>query len=103
MLHHDYGQLAPLPGGHELVEDEIHPPSKQRPAAAPRHDRRLSPTIERCHRQVVVAIFKIEDGTLTLAGSDTSEPPESFADGSTSYVVKKVQRKEKNGEPPAIE
>jgi uncharacterized protein (TIGR03067 family) len=59
--------------------------------------RQLHATIKECSPPsdsaigtVVYAIFKIEDGTLTLAdGSD--EPPKSFEDASSRYTVKKVQ------------
>lgn len=41
---------------------------------------------------VVFAIFKLEDGILTLAEVDGSDkPPESFASDSSRYVVKKAQ------------
>jgi len=51
--------------------------------------------------QVVFAIFKIEDGTLTLAEVDGSdEPPQTFSSASSRYVVKKVQPQKKNDEPP---
>src|SRR5215472_11982729 len=41
--------------------------------------------------QVVFAIFKIEDGTLTLAEVDGSEePPKTFSSASSRYVVKRV-------------
>ena len=51
--------------------------------------------------QVVFAIFKIEDGTLTLAEDDMSDkPPKTFASASSRYVVKKVQPQKKNAEPP---
>jgi len=51
--------------------------------------------------QVVFAIFKIEDGTLTLAEVDGSdEPPKAFSSASSRYVVRKVQPQEKNDEPP---
>ena len=51
--------------------------------------------------KVVGAIFKIEDGTLTLAAYDMSdEPPKTFASASSRYVVKKVQPQKKNAEPP---
>lgn len=50
--------------------------------------------------QVVPAIIKIEDGTLTLAAYSLSEdPPKTFADAPTKYVVKKVPPKEKNSNP----
>ncbi len=40
---------------------------------------------------VVFAIFKIEDGTLTLAVDDGSDaPPTSFPDASSRYDLKKV-------------
>jgi hypothetical protein len=43
--------------------------------------------------QVVFAIFKMEDGTLTLAVDDGSDaPPTSFAAASSHYVVKKSPR-----------
>ena len=51
--------------------------------------------------KVVFAIFKIEDGTLTLAEVDMSdEPPKTFSSASSRYVVKKVQPQMKNAEPP---
>ena len=41
---------------------------------------------------VVFAIFKIEDGTLTLAEDDMSnEPPKTFASALSRYSLKKVQ------------
>ncbi len=50
---------------------------------------------------VVFAIFKIEDGTLTLAEDDMSDkPPKTFAAATSLYVVKKVQPQKKNAEPP---
>lgn len=56
--------------------------------------------------KVVVAIFKIEDGTLTLAarGDGAEETPKSFAatedKGLTRYELRKVQPQTKNTEPP---
>ena len=51
--------------------------------------------------KVVFAIFKIEDGTLTLAEDDMSDkPPKTFASATSRYVVKKVQPQKKNAEPP---
>jgi uncharacterized protein (TIGR03067 family) len=51
--------------------------------------------------KVVGAIFKIEDGTLTLADYAMSgEPPKTFADATSRYVVKKVQPQTKSAEPP---
>src|SRR5437016_419132 len=51
--------------------------------------------------QVVFAIFKIEDGTLTLAEVDMSdEPPKTFSGASSRYVLKQVQPQKKNTEPP---
>ena len=48
--------------------------------------------------RVIFAIFKIEDGTLTLAEDDDSDkPPESFSSASSVFSVKKVQKK--NSEP----
>ena len=50
---------------------------------------------------VVFAIFKIEDGTLTLAEDDMSDkPPKIFSSASSLYVLKKVQPQKKNTEPP---
>ena len=50
--------------------------------------------------RVVFAIFKIEDGTLTLAVNDGSdEPPTSFADASSRYTLKKAQAQEKTVTP----
>lgn len=51
--------------------------------------------------QVVGAIFKIEDGTLTLADyAISAEPPKSFSSASSLRVLKKVQPQKKNTEPP---
>ena len=51
--------------------------------------------------KVVFAIFKIEDGTLTLAEVDMSdEPPKTFSSASSRYVLKQVQPQKKNTEPP---
>ena len=58
--------------------------------------------------KVVGAIFKIEDGTLTLAtgGGDSSREgtPKNFAatedDGQTRYVLRKVQPHKKDTQPP---
>jgi uncharacterized protein (TIGR03067 family) len=51
--------------------------------------------------KVVRAIFKIEDGTLTLAEVDGSdEPPKTFSSASSRYVLKQVQPQKKNTEPP---
>ncbi len=48
---------------------------------------------------VVIAIFKIEDGTLTLAVDDGSDaPPASFADASSRYILKKGQPQEESTE-----
>ena len=50
---------------------------------------------------VVPAIIKIEDGTLTLAAYNMSEdPPKSFEEAQTKYVVKQVQPKKENANPP---
>lgn len=57
--------------------------------------------------KVVVAIFKIEDGTLTLIaiGGGTEETPKSFEDtedkGLSRYELRKVQPRKGNTEPPA--
>src|SRR5438094_7815358 len=51
--------------------------------------------------KVVFAIFKIEEGTLTLAEDDMSdEPPKNFPSASSRYTLKKVQHQKKNTEPP---
>jgi len=58
--------------------------------------------------QVVGAIFKIEDGTLTLAtggdGAAAEGTPKRFAaiddKGQTRYELRKVQPQEKNTQPP---
>ena len=63
--------------------------------------RQLHATIKECSPPsdgaigtVVFAIYKIEDGTLTLAdGSD--KPPASFEAASSRYTVKKVQPQKK--------
>ena len=56
--------------------------------------------------KVVGAIFKIEDGTLTLAtrGGGAEETPKSFEatedKGLTRYELRKVQPQKKNTQPP---
>jgi uncharacterized protein (TIGR03067 family) len=65
--------------------------------------RQLHATIKECSPPsdssigtVVHAIYKIEDGTLTLADFDPAgEPPKSFEGAPNRYVVKKVEPKEK--------
>ena len=53
--------------------------------------------------QVVVAIFKIEDGTLTLAtGNGDGEAPKSFEAAENRYELRKVPPQKKNTEPPKI-
>ena len=47
--------------------------------------------------EVVFAIYKIEDGTLTLA-VEGNEPPKTFAGASAHYNLKKVQPQRKNAE-----
>ena len=51
--------------------------------------------------KVVVAIFKIEDGLLTLAAGGDEEAPKSFeADqGLTRYELRKVLPQKRNAEP----
>ena len=50
---------------------------------------------------VVFAIFKIEDGTLTLAEDDMSDkPPKTFASASSRYSVKKVHPQKENAPKP---
>jgi uncharacterized protein (TIGR03067 family) len=50
--------------------------------------------------KVVGAIFKIEDGTLTLATFDLSDKPspEAFDDARNRYTVRKVQPQKKKAE-----
>ena len=61
---------------------------------------------EESNGKVVVAIFKIEDGTLTLAarGDGAEETPTSFEatedKGLTRYELRKVQPRTKNTELP---
>jgi uncharacterized protein (TIGR03067 family) len=56
--------------------------------------------------KVVVAIYKIEDGSLTLVplGDDGEETPKSFEatedKGLNRYELRKVQPQKKNTEPP---
>ena len=54
--------------------------------------------------EVVGAIYKIEDGTLTLATTNAGEAPKSFEaaedQGLTLYELRKVQPQKKNTEPP---
>ena len=51
---------------------------------------------------VVHAIIKLEDSTLTMALFDESQEllPKSFDELTTKYVVKKVQHKKENANPP---
>jgi len=56
-----------------------------------------SPPTTNAIGKVVFAIFKIEDGTLTLAEDDMSdEPPKTFSTNSSCYHLKKVQSQKKN-------
>jgi hypothetical protein len=48
--------------------------------------------------QVVFAIFKIEDGTLTLAVNDSNEPLKTFDGASSRYNLRKVQPQRRKGE-----
>ena len=76
---------------------------------AGKNPKQLHATIKACPRsqadsigQVVVAIFKIEDGTMTLAtGNGDGEAPKSFeATGLNRYELRKVQTQKKNIQPP---
>ena len=51
--------------------------------------------------ELVGAIFKIEDGTFTLASysSDNDDPPKNFASYPSHYVLKKVEPQKKNAAP----
>jgi uncharacterized protein (TIGR03067 family) len=67
--------------------------------------KQLRATIKRCSYpdhvgKVVVALFKIEDGTLTLAAdSGSSKPPKSFEDEEAArYEFRKVQPQKKIAE-----
>ena len=54
--------------------------------------------------KVVGAIFKVEDGTLTLADYALSgEPPKTFADATSRYILKKVQPQKKEAKPSTSE
>lgn len=75
---------------------------------AGKNPRQLHATIKACPPsqadsigQVVVAIFKIEDETLTLAaGNGDGEAPKSFeATGLTRYELRKVQPERRNIQP----
>jgi uncharacterized protein (TIGR03067 family) len=81
--------------------------------AADTDPRQLHATIKDCAPgqessvgKVVVAIFRIEDGLLTLAarGDGEEETPKSFeaarGQGLTLYELRKVQPQKKNTEPP---
>ena len=51
--------------------------------------------------KVVRALFKIEDGTLTLAtGNGGDEEMESFEAAPNRYELRKVQPQKKNTQPP---
>ena len=75
------------------------------------HPKQLLATIKGCPPsqassigQVVGAIFKVENGTLTLAtgGDGPGELPESFeaTSGLTRYELRKVQPQKSNTQPP---
>jgi uncharacterized protein (TIGR03067 family) len=57
---------------------------------------------EESNGKVVRAVFKIEDGTLTLAtiGDDPEETPKSFEDLGTRYELRKVLPQKRNAELP---
>jgi hypothetical protein len=60
----------------------------------------VSPPSSNAIGTVVFAIFKIEDGTLTLAVDDVSDkPPKTLASASSRYKVRKVQPQSKNTRP----
>ena len=77
---------------------------------AGKNPKQLHATIKACPRsqadsigQVVVAIFKIEDGTMTLAtGNGDGEAPKSFEAAENRYELRKVPPQKKNPEPPKI-
>jgi uncharacterized protein (TIGR03067 family) len=53
--------------------------------------------------KVVGAIFKIEDGTFTLAEyAIAEEPPKSFADAPSRYILKKVEPPKQSTESPKL-
>jgi hypothetical protein len=50
---------------------------------------------------VIFAIFKLEDGILTLAETDGSDkPPETFASASSRYILKRSKPQDRSTEPP---
>lgn len=57
---------------------------------------------EESNGKVVRAVFKIEDGTLTLAtiSDDPEETPKSFEGLATRYELRRVLPQEKNSDPP---
>src|SRR5437879_6637571 len=58
-----------------------------------------SPPTNNSIGKVVFAIFKIEDGTLTLAEDDMSDKPQkNFPSASSRYNVKQAQPKKKNAD-----
>jgi hypothetical protein len=60
----------------------------------------VSPPSSNAIGTVVFAIFKIEDGTLTLAEDDMSDkPPKTFASALSRYSVRKAQPQKKNTQP----
>jgi uncharacterized protein (TIGR03067 family) len=71
--------------------------------------KQLHATIKDCASKdsigkVVVAIYKIEEGTLSLVAIGDGEPPKSFepaeVKGLSRYELRKVQPQKKNAEPP---
>jgi hypothetical protein len=60
----------------------------------------VSPPSSNAIGTVVFAIFKIQDGTLTLAEDDMSDkPPKTFASASSRYNLRKVQPQKKITDP----
>jgi len=66
----------------------------------------LHATVKRCSYpdsigKVVIALFKIEDGTLSLAYLQTGAAPKNFEDEEADrFKLRKVQPQKKNTEPP---
>ena len=69
----------------------------------------LHATIKRCSYpdnigKVVIAFFKIEDGTLTLAYLQSGAAPKSFEDKEVDrFKLRKIQPQKKNTQPPTTQ
>ena len=111
-----YGRRTVLELSHALLWDQDERMIMPREALLERKPRRKAPpvalTLCELRQRLPLAIevdgeplclFKLEDGTLTLALFDKSEDllPKTFDELTTKYVVKQVPPKKENPQPPS--